>query len=386
MAKMISNEQWKKTITDVETAFLYGTLDKVLFMQCPPGYSEIISELIKDGNELMNETKNKEDIEYVMLKKSIYGLVQAARVWWKNLWKVLHAMRFEKCLNDGCLFRRMDGLGEVIICAYVDDMLIVGDDNAVNDTHKELGDVFNITIEEAKEFLGCKWIRNENSYWIHQPAILKKIDNAFGEEVKCLKKYPTPSGEAFKVNKVRDGEPNLEKDKQNRYRSGIGMCLYLSRHSRPDICNATRELSKGMVRANDAHYKQMLRLIKYILTTKGLCLKQTTINGPWKITGLCDSDYAGDNDTRKSVTGYVIYLNGLIICWKSKGQSIVTLSSTEAEYVAATDITTELLFIKQVMKFLGMGMKDKMNIKIDNQGALFLSKNEYACHRTKILM
>ena len=127
----------------------------------------------------------------------------------------------------------------------------------------------------------------------------------------------------------------------------------------------------------------MLRLIKYILTTKGLCLKQTTINGPWKITGLCDSDYAGDNDTRKSVTGYVIYLNGLIICWKSKGQSIVTLSSTEAEYVAATDITTELLFIKQVMKFLGMGMKDKMNIKIDNQGALFLSKNEYACHRTK---
>ena len=110
-----------------------------------------------------------------------------------------------------------------------------------------------------------------------------------------------------------------------------------------------------MVKANDAHYKQMLRLIRYRLTTKELYLKQRMIKGPWKITGLCDSDYAGDNDSRKSVTGYVIFLNGLIVCWKSKGQNIVTLSSTEAEYVAATDLTTEVLFIKQIMTFFRNG-------------------------------
>ena len=115
----------------------------------------------------------------------------------------------------------------------------------------------------------------------------------------------------------------------------------------------------------------MLRLIKYILTTKELHLKQKFIKGPWKIIGLCDSDHAGDNDSRKSVTGYIIFLNGLIICWKSKGQNIVTLSSTEAEYVAATDLTTELLFVKQVMIFLGMKMNEKMNIKLDNSEALF---------------
>ena len=96
----------------------------------------------------------------------------------------------------------------------------------------------------------------------------------------------------------------------------------MSQYSRPDISNATRKLSKGMVKANDAHYKQMLRLIRYRLTTKELYLKQRMIKGPWKITGLCDSDYAGDNDSRKSVTGWVIFLNGLVICWKSKGQKI----------------------------------------------------------------
>lgn len=138
-----------------------------------------------------------------------------------------------------------------------------------------------------------------------------------------------------------------------------------------------------MVKANEAHYKQMLRLIRYTLTTKELHLKQKLIKGPWKINRLCDSDYAGDNDSRKSVTGYIIYVNGLIICWKSKGQNIVTLSSTEAEYVAATDLTTELLFVKQIMNFLGMEMDEKMNIKLDNSGALSLAENKYACQRTK---
>ena len=71
-----------------------------------------------------------------------------------------------------------------------------------------------------------------------------------------------------------------------------------------------------MVKANEAHYKQMLRLIRYTLCTKDLYMKQTLKEGPWKVTGLCDSDYAGDNDTRKSVKGFVIPLNWLIICWK----------------------------------------------------------------------
>ena len=89
MAKVLSNEHWKKTITDVKTVFLYGELDKVLFMMCPPGYLEIINELIEDKNELIDAEMYKDEIRFVILKKSIYGLVQAARTWWRNLWKVL---------------------------------------------------------------------------------------------------------------------------------------------------------------------------------------------------------------------------------------------------------------------------------------------------------
>ena len=106
-------------------------------------------------------------------------------------------------------------------------------------------------------------------------------------------------------------------------------------------------------------------------------------NGSWKITGLCDSDYAGGNSTGKSITGYVIFLNGLILSWRPKAQGIVTLSSTEAEYVAATEITSKLSFIKRIMNFLGITTEEKMNVKLDNSRALFLAENEYACQRTK---
>ena len=274
-------------------------------------------------------------------------------------------------------------MGEVVICAYVDDMLIVGDEMAVDKTHEELRKSFKIVVEEATEFLGCKWIESEKGYVIHQPHILMKLESSFLEEVKEMKEYATPSGESYRVNRVQENEPYLSPTQQTRYRSGIGIALYLSRFSRPDICNATRELSKGMIKANEAHYKQLLRLIKYIIDTKQLMLKIELKEGDWNMTGFCDSDFAGDNDTRKSISGYIIYLNGMIVSYRSKGQNIVTLSSTEAEYVAATDMIIDILFIKHIMDFLEVKLTLPIMVNIDNKGATFLANNEYASQRTK---
>ena len=77
----------------------------------------------------------------------------------------------------------------------------------------------------------------------------------------------------------------------------------------------------------------------------------TEHKGPCELVAYCDSDYAGDNDTRKSTTGYIMTLNRVTICYKSKGQNIVTLSSTEAEFIAMTEATSDILFIKQIMDF-----------------------------------
>ena len=87
----------------------------------------------------------------------------------------LEKLGFKKCMNDGCLFKRTNELGTVIICAYVDNMLIIGDNKAIDDTHKKLRDYYTLSVEEAKDFLGCKWIEEEDKLLLYQPDIFRKI-------------------------------------------------------------------------------------------------------------------------------------------------------------------------------------------------------------------
>jgi hypothetical protein len=133
-------------------------------------------------------------------------------------------------------------------------------------------------------------------------------------------------------------------DKQSRYRSGVGMLLYLIKYSRPDIANVVRELPRCMDGANLATFKEMLRVIKFVLNTKEYCLKLAPEleNEEWDIVPFSDSDWACDPDCRVSVTGFVIYLLCAPICWRSKGQKGVTFSSSEAEYVAMSEAVKEI--------------------------------------------
>ena len=118
---------------------------------------------------------------------------------------------------------------------------------------------------------------------------------------------------------------------QFKYRSAVGMMLFLVKYSRPDIANSVRELSKANNNANYAHYEQMLRAIKYVINTKNRMLKFIPENKgeKWEFKCMCDSDYAGDKDNRLSLTGYCIYVNGCLVSWKCRAQRSQILSSTE---------------------------------------------------------
>ena len=96
------------------------------------------------------------------------------------------------------------------------------------------------------------------------------------------------------------------------------MMLFLVKYSRPDIANAVWELLKVNNWANYAHYKQMLRAVKYVLHTRNRMLKfiPKKSGEKWELKCMCDSDYAGNKDNRLSVTGYCGYVNGCLILWK----------------------------------------------------------------------
>ena len=107
-------------------------------------------------------------------------------------------------------------------------------------------------------------------------------------------------------------------------------------------------------------------------------------DGPeWQIVAFSDSDYAGDKETRISVAGFILYLMGVPISWHSKGEKSVTLSSSEAEYVALSEAAKEVKYVYQVLASMGIQVKLPIVVRVDNIGAIFMSNNVAVSQRTK---
>ena len=183
-----------------------------------------------------------------------------------------------------------------------------------------------------------------------------------------------------------EDKEKISSEDQALFRSGVGMLLYLVKHSRPDIANPVRELSKVLDGASPGNFCEMLRVIKYVLDTRKFGLKIEPIfmkDSPWELVLFCDSYYAGDPDSRRSVSGYIIYVCGVPVCWRSKAQRSVTLSSTEAEYVAISEAVKELLFVIQVLEMMMIRVTYPVIVHVDNVGAIFMSGNVTTTSRTK---
>ena len=125
--------------------------------------------------------------------------------------------------------------------------------------------------------------------------------------------------------------------------------------------------------------------IKFVLDTKIFCLKiRTKIEDlSWNLKEYCDSDWAGDSETRISVTGLIIYLQGAPVCWRSKAQKCVTLSRSEAECVAISNAVKEIKFLYFLLQNLGIELDLPIVVKTDNIGALFMSQNSSTGVRTR---
>merc|ERR1712139_32645 len=189
------------------------------------------------------------------------------------------------------------------------------------------------------------------------------------------------------MGRDKDGTgKKISAEDQKLYRSGVGMLLYLVKHSRPDIANPVRELSKVLDGASPAAFKEMKRVIRYVIDTEDWALKifpKIDEDGIWRIVVFSDSDYATDPETRISVSGFVLYVCGVPVSWASRGQKSVTLSSTEAEYVALSEAAKEVKFVYQLMTEIGIEVKLPITIRVDNVGAIFMAENNAISNRTK---
>ena len=157
------------------------------------------------------------------------------------------------------------------------------------------------------------------------------------------------------------------------------------KHSRPDLANPVRELSKCLDSATVSAVKEKKRIIKCVIETKdyGLRIEPKFTDEDWTLTTYTDSDWAGDKDSRHSITGFIIFLMNVPIFWKSKAQKAIALSSSEAEYYAMAEAAKEFRFIVQVLESLNIIVTKPIVVHVDNIGAIFMSENASATSRTR---
>ena len=239
------------------------------------------------------------------------------------------------------------------------------------------------------EYVGCKVEIGEGHKYLKltQPVLLQSYEDEF--QLPDYE-YETPGEPGKVLTKVEEGQ-ELNPNEQFKYRSGVGKLLHMMRWSRPEIWNAVREVSRRMSSANHDHNKAMHRILKYCADTpkRGWILEPNRkwdgkdLEFEFEVCGKSDSNFATCKETRRSVTGYVVYLEGALIAVKSGMQRIVALSVSEAEVIAMVQCVQEMLYVKKLLNSMKLKVKLPMTVWVDNKAAVDLANGWASSGGTK---
>jgi len=347
---------------DMVSAFTQGAVDALLYLEQPEGFI------------------NSKYPNYVLrLNKALYGLKQSARIWFYTLKPKLEKLGFKVLNSEACLF--INNTTKVIICLYVDDLAILAPSETIfNNFISSISKDFKIkNLGVIKDYLGIDIDFNLNKGFIKlsQATYINKVLNKYNLQDAKIKSTPMDSYTKLEPNKEQASKEDIK-----LFQMLIGSLLYIMLGTRVDIAFAVIKLARFASNPSNIHFTAVKRVYKYLKGTKEYGITYYKDYSRY-ILGYCDADYAGDILSAKSTSGYIILLAGGIISWKSKLQSIIAQSTTEAEYIAINAVIKEAIYIKALLEELGFYKQDKFPIYTDNNGALLLAKNPIFHERTK---
>jgi hypothetical protein len=317
-----ASKQWPTRQLDVSNAFLHGYLDEYVLCQQPVGFMD-------PGRPQA----------VCHLDKSLYGLRQAPRAWFTRFATYVTRLGFKATRSDSSLFVLRRGSDVAYLLLYVDDMVITASSSSllqrvVTDLHaefavKDMGDLhFFLGIDVQRTAAGFNL--NQSRY---AEAILQRAGMA-----NC-KPASTPIDNKGKLS--ADGPP--VRDAKN-YRSIAGALQYLT-VMRPDLAFTVQQACLRMHDPRQQHEAQLKRILRFVrgTTSHGLLLRAST---NLDVTAYSDVDWAGCPDTRRSTSGFCIFLGDALVSWSSKRQPTVSRSSAEAEYRAVANAAAKCIWLR----------------------------------------
>jgi hypothetical protein len=372
--KLNPKANWVLEMFDVEAAFLNADLLQPSYIEWPQGVQEL-------GFITTVEAKTT----CVELTKAMYGNIDSPLRWMKTFTKhLVDTLNLVQSKSDPCIFYKHRHNKLVLVLAlYVDDTLCAGEKGEVEWAYKVIEKRFAIKrLGKLKKHLGVNWTWHTDQ---QGDIYLKANINTMVADISA--KFLTATGKLAKVYDT-PALPNShllknsgEIVKLDYYRSLVGMLMYLTTKVYPELSNSVRELASHLTTPGKDHWKALERCIGYVSNVKDA---GQVFRRPRELRSIsdCDSNYARDENDRKSISGRINTLGGMITNWTSKKQSTVSLSSTEAEYQALSECVQEAIFTQSLIQEL-TGECNTAIIYEDNIGAIFLVKNQQVSARTK---
>ena len=372
---------WTTTTIDFSNAFLHSHLDEddPVWMHVPRGYKSTLGP------------------EYCLkLVKSLYGHKRAPLLWFNHSTEAFRKLGLTQSAHDPCLWYGND----IMLVQYVDDCGISAPNTKrINKFVSDLKDLgFDLTQEGSfSEFLGIKFeTLPDGSIECTQKGLIQKTLEA--ASMQDCNPNSVPAAQAA-VGTDKDGEPM---DETWNYRGIVGMLLYLSTNTRPDIAYAVSQVCRFGHDPKKSHATAVKTILRYLKKTgdKGIIVKPT--ENSFNLDLYVDADFCGlfgredprDSNSVKSRTGYIIILCGWPIIWKSHLQSHLSQSTLEAEYSALSSSLRTFIplrwIIEEMIEMTDCQRLDDARLLAtvfeDNQSTYFLATNQRITSRTKYLL
>jgi hypothetical protein len=354
-------------------------MTELTYVRIDPKLSDIIVKIKPEWARL----RNANGTFTMRLKKALYGLPVSARKWMTHLNETLTKLGFQVTDTDKCCFTRGTGDDMLILCSHVDDLLIIGKMSALNKFKAEISKEYDINIEMGYKhsYIGLDIRKNRGTGVIcigqagYKRQVIKRFEHLFSE-VRYDGKLPCSEDIL--------NEPDQTDDMVDRsdYLSIVMSIMYLARFTRPDLAFATAMLSTHCSNPRYTQYIQAVKLLKYIAMSDDYVIvfkREAPIP-----TIFADASHVTHYDGKGHGCIMIVIGTGMVFI-RSFKLKMITLSSTESEYIVLCEAATLAEWLKSLLSTFGIQLTPLV-VKQDNTSAIWLAEHGANFARTKHLL